>query len=56
VNREQDLGIAGLRQAKESYYPHHMVQKFRATRKPGDSVLPSLRSPQECAKHAGNKA
>jgi hypothetical protein len=28
VNREQDLGIAGLRQAKRSYFPHHMVDKF----------------------------
>ena len=27
VNREQDLGIPGIRQAKESYYPHHMVHK-----------------------------
>jgi uncharacterized protein len=27
VNREQDLGIPGIRQAKESYYPDHMVQK-----------------------------
>ena len=27
VNREQDLGIPGMRQAKESYYPDHMVQK-----------------------------
>lgn len=27
VNREQDLGVPGLRQAKESYYPHHMVNK-----------------------------
>jgi hypothetical protein len=27
VNREQDIGDLGLRQAKESYAPHHMVEK-----------------------------
>lgn len=28
VNREQDLGVDGLRRAKESYLPDHMVEKF----------------------------
>jgi len=28
VNREQDLGIPGIRYAKESYKPHHMVKKY----------------------------
>jgi hypothetical protein len=28
INREQDLGVPGLRQAKESYGPCAMVKKF----------------------------
>jgi len=33
VNREQDLGVPGLRRAKESYKPIHMVQKSILYRK-----------------------
>lgn len=50
VNREQDLGIDGLRQAKESYHPHHMVRKFTA-RFTGDPLQTASPKTGGCAEH-----
>jgi hypothetical protein len=33
INREQDLGVKGLRQAKESYHPCFMIKKYALTKR-----------------------
>lgn len=48
MNREEDMGLEGLRRAKENYFPHHKLVKYRAQkkqpfRKPTTHDVPALR-------------
>jgi hypothetical protein len=39
INRESDMGVPGLREAKMRYHPHHMVEVWYATREDIERVL-----------------
>jgi hypothetical protein len=54
-NREQDLGIPGLQQAKKSYHPDHMVDKFTAWFPSFGPHNLSVVEPHECAKHGSDE-
>ena len=51
VNREQDLGIPGMRQAKESYYPDHMVSKNSISRSTDQPMTATSIKAEGCAAH-----
>ena len=51
VNREQDLGIPGLRQAKKSYFPHHMVKKSGLSLSSGQLITANSIKAEGCAEH-----
>jgi hypothetical protein len=51
VNREQDLGVKGLRHAKKSYFPHHMVAKSCVSLLTGQRITAKSIKAEGCAAH-----
>jgi hypothetical protein len=51
VNREQDLGIPGMRQAKKSYFPHHMVGKSCLSLSTDQPITTKSIKAEGCAAH-----
>ena len=51
VNREQDLGVPGLRQAKKSYFPHHMVEKNCISLETDRLITAKSIKAEGCAEH-----
>ncbi len=51
VNREQDLGVPGLRQAKKSYFPHHMVAKNCISLSADQRITAKSIKAEGCAEH-----
>ncbi len=51
VNREQDLGIPGMRQAKKSYHPHHMIAKNCISLSAAQPITARSIKAEGCAAH-----
>jgi hypothetical protein len=51
VNREQDLGVPGLRHAKKSYFPHHMLGKNCISLSSGQLITAKSIKAEGCAEY-----
>jgi hypothetical protein len=47
INRESDLGVGGLREAKMRYHPHHMVEVY-SLNNPSCATRIAIREPAVC--------